>query len=123
MNTIYEQLGAEQLEILIDRFYDRVVVHEDLKDLFQTDMDMVKHKQTLFLTQFLGGPGLYTAEYGHPRMRMRHLPHKITPKAAEAWLRCMKDSIETLSISDELKQQLFLRFPHVAAHMVNTPDD
>ena len=74
----------------------------------------------MFLTQFLGGPPLYAQEFGHPRMRMRHLPYKITADGALAWLSCMKSAIEALNIDQELKVKLFQRFPNVAAHMVNS---
>ena len=74
----------------------------------------------MFLTQFLGGPDLYSQHYGHPRMRMRHLPHKITDEAREEWLKCMKEAITSLSIDEDLKARLFNVFPQVAQHMVNS---
>ncbi len=121
--TLYEQLGAEQLHELVDSFYDNVLNDERIAHLFKTDIALVKSKQYKFLTQFLGGPGLYTEEYGHPRMRMRHMPHEITPSSAYAWLENMKAAIDRLEVSEELKTQLFARFPNVAAHMVNHPDE
>jgi hemoglobin len=50
---------------------------------------------------------------------MRHLPHAITNEAKEEWLRCMKQAIDTLELSDELKISLYNCFPPVAQHMVN----
>lgn len=73
----------------------------------------------MFLTQFLGGPQIYNAEFGHPRMRMRHLPHAIDNEAKEEWLRCMKLAIDNSDLEDDLKIALFNCFPQVAAHMVN----
>jgi len=120
--SLYDQLGDENLQLLVDRFYDLVLNDETIKDLFTTDIVLVKKKQFMFLSQFLGGPPRYAEEYGHPRMRMRHIPHKITPNGAIAWLQCMKTAIESLDISEELQQLIYQRFPNVAAHMVNQAD-
>lgn len=118
-NTIYEKLGAEKLQQMVDTFYELVVEHPTLQPLFKTDMELVRKKQLAFLTQFLGGPLLYNETYGHPMMRMRHLPHAITEEAALAWLLCMKSAINTLEIDADFKETLFNCFPKVAAHMVN----
>ena len=97
-----------------------VVEDKTISHLFTTDMEVVKKKQALFLTQFLGGPMLYNETYGHPRMRMRHSPHKITGEGAMAWLSCMNRAIEALDIEEDLKTTLFNCFPQLAAHMVNS---
>lgn len=118
-HTLYHRLGADNLKLLVDRFYDKVFEDDLLKDLFLTDKDLIKKKQYMFLTQFLGGPDLYSAEYGHPRLRARHLPHPITEDHAVAWLKCMHQAIQTLSIDDTMKIELFERFPKTAFFMVN----
>ena len=120
MASIHQRLGAENIEKLVDTFYDYVLQDEKINHLFTTDIDLVKKKQYMFLTQFLGGPGLYVAEYGHPKMRLRHMPHRITEEAAISWLRNMRKAIWSLDISETLKIELFNRFPATAAHMVNT---
>lgn len=108
---------------LIEAFYSRVQDDSRINHLFKDDFEVIKGKQYLFLTQFLGGPTRYTEQYGHPRMRARHMPHQITPDGAYAWLENMSAAINSLNISEALKQELLQRFPHVAAHMVNTPND
>lgn len=120
MTTLYDRLGASNLDEMVNTFYDFVMVDDSINHLFTTDMDLVKKKQTMFLTQFLGGPGLYVAEYGHPRMRLKHMPHKITEASAVSWLHNMRKAIWSLDIEEELKIELFNRFPHTAAHMVNS---
>lgn len=119
MITLYEQLGEKNLTKLITEFYNRVFTSEKIGPLFQTDQKEIMDKQYKFLSQFLGGPQLYSIEFGHPRMKARHLSHKITSEAKEEWLRCMKLSIETLEIEAELKNELYACFPKVAEHMVN----
>lgn len=120
MNTLFQELGPDNLRQLVDEFYDRVFDSEKIGPLFKNDKTEIKQKQYMFLTQFLGGPDLYSQHYGHPRMRMRHLPHKITDEARVEWLKCMKEAIRSLSIDEDLKARLFSVFPQVAQHMVNS---
>lgn len=116
---LYQELGEENLTLLVDRFYDRVFAHERIARLFKSEKTVIKEKQRLFLTQFLGGPALYTEKYGHPRLRARHLPHPISEADAHAWLSCMSEAITSLDIDETLKDELFKRFIQPAMFMVN----
>jgi len=120
MENLYEKIGEKRINQLIEEFYERVFSSPQISHLFQTDKELIKSKQKAFLTQFLGGPQLYTETYGHPRMRARHLPHAITTDAAQEWLRCMKAAIETLDMPDNLKVALYNCFPPLAGHMINS---
>lgn len=119
IRTLYDHLGDDNLMKLVTHFYDLVQKNSILSPLFKDDFDRIRDKQFCFLSQFLGGPPRYNEKYGHPRMRMRHLPHPIDEKAKEEWLKCMKEAIQTLEISDDLKTALYNCFPAVAQHMVN----
>jgi len=123
-HTLYDKLGADLLKRLVDTFYDFVFEDEKLKELFsKSPKEVIKQKQFLFLTQFLGGPQLYSQTYGHPQLRARHLPHQVTESGAIAWLHCMSRAINTLPISETLKDELFAAFPKAAFHMVNTGEE
>lgn len=121
-NSLFERLGSENLRSLVNTFYSNVEQDKRISHLFKNDFEEIKRKQFAFLTQFLGGPPLYHEEFGHPRMRMRHMPHAITPDAAVAWLENMKKAIDSLPISDDLKLELFNAFPRLASHMINSPN-
>lgn len=118
--TIYERLGEKNLRLMVNRFYDLVQKNEIISPLFKDDFETIRKKQFMFLTQFFGGPQLYSEEYGHPRMRMRHLPHKITNEGKEEWLKCMKEVVFSLEIDEKLKQAIYNCFPPIAQHMVNS---
>src|SRR6478736_5173809 len=118
--TLFERLGEENLRLLVDRFYDLVFDNEQISHLFKTDKSEIKEKQRLFLTQFLGGPALYSERFGHPQLRARHLPHPITEHHAVAWLSCMSAAVTSLPIEEALKEELFKRFIPTAMFMVNT---
>jgi len=118
--TLYEQIGKERLKNIIYQFYDLVFINPKIGTLFKGEKVLIREKQIQFLTQFLGGPQLYTEAHGHPKMRARHLLHAITEEAKEEWLKCMKEAIYTeINDDDELANALYLCFPQVANHMVN----
>lgn len=119
----YEAVGgAEMIHHLVEEFYDRVALHPDLKPIFPDDLTETARKQKQFLTQFLGGPRLYSEEHGHPMLRARHLPFPITPRRAKAWLSCMKEAMEEVNFPEPWREQIFDRLTKVAHHMVNTED-
>ncbi|NJH81853.1 globin, partial [Staphylococcus hyicus] len=75
--TPYEVIGQDALYKMIDHFYILVEQDDRINHLFPGDFNETSRKQKQFLTQFLGGPSLYTDEHGHPMLRKRHLPFKI----------------------------------------------
>jgi hemoglobin len=117
--TLYNRLGENNLRLLVDRFYDLVFENPQISHLFKTDKSVIKEKQRLFLTQFLGGPPLYSTQYGHPRLRARHLPHTIRSHDAVAWLSCMSAAISSLPVEQELKDEMMERLIPTAMFMVN----
>nr|WP_152414292.1 globin [Halalkalibacterium ligniniphilum] len=121
--TPYEAIGgAEQLSELVDAFYRRVAKHPDLIPIFPNDLTETTRKQKQFLTQFLGGPQLYTEEHGHPMLRARHMPFKITPTRASAWLACMKEAMDEIGLENAVREHILARLTMTAHHMVNHPD-
>jgi len=118
--TIYQRLGAANLQALVDTFYDLVQENEVLSPLFNGDFHEIRKKQFMFLSQFLGGPQLYSIAFGHPQMKMRHIPHKVTNKGKDEWLKCMKQALSKQDIDEELKEVIYNCFPNVAQHMVNS---
>lgn len=119
METLYNRIGSDNLKKLVEVFYESIVNHSTINHLFNSDLNLIKEKQFMFLSQFLGGPQLYSEKYGHPKMRARHLPHAIDESAKDEWLRCMKEAIKTLDLEDGLDEALYNCFPPVAQHMVN----
>ena len=118
--TPYELMGgAKTIQRLVDVFYAHVAAHPELKPIFPEDLTETKDKQYKFLTQFFGGPPLYSQERGHPMLRARHMPFPITPKRAEAWLSCMNKALDTIGLEQELRDYVFQRLMQTAYHMVN----
>ncbi|WP_028782072.1 globin [Thalassobacillus devorans] len=122
--TIYEAIGGQQAVFkLVDAFYARVGSHPDLIPIFPDDLTETARKQKQFLTQFFGGPALYTEEHGHPMLRARHLPFPITPARRDAWLDCMAAALKEANIEEPYRTAIFERLTMTANHMMNTPED
>lgn len=120
--SLYDRLGgADTIRRLVEAFYPKVQSHPLLGPLFPEDITPVMDKQEMFLTQFFGGPSLYSDAHGHPMMRARHMPFPITPERAEAWLSCMHEALEEIEVAEPLKGVLIQRLSGPAFHFVNTP--
>jgi hemoglobin len=122
--SLFDEIGGlETIDKLVEAFYPRVYADSDLRPIFEGDMEEIKRKQKLFLPQFLGGPALYSMEFGPPAMRQRHLPHEVTPKRARAWLRCMKEAFHDIGLDQNpAGAEFYDRLTQVAGIMVNSPD-
>lgn len=103
----------------MEAFYDRVAQHPNLAPLFPADFSEVKEKQYLFLTQFLGGPALYSQQHGPAMMRARHLRFPIDATRASDWLSCMSGAMDDIGLSGPVRQFVFERLTQTANHFVN----
>ncbi|MFE8699826.1 globin [Cytobacillus sp. FJAT-54145] len=122
--SLYTEIGGQEtIDQLVEAFYPRVHADEELRPLFEGDMEEIKRKQRMFLPQFLGGPALYSQEFGPPAMKERHLPFEITPKRARCWLRCMKEAFEEVGLDQHpAGMVVYQRLTQVAGIMINSPD-
>ncbi|MFJ7745733.1 globin [Peribacillus sp. NPDC097295] len=118
--TPYESIGEGQLHRLIDVFYSNVSQHPELQPIFPDDLSETVRKQKQFMTQYLGGPSLYTEEHGHPMLRARHIPFEITPDRAKAWLSCMYHAMDEIGLEGEIREFFYHRLHLTAQHMINT---
>ena len=121
--TPFEAIGEDTLNRLVDTFYGLVAQHPDLAPIFPNQFTEIARKQKQFLTQYLGGPQIYTEEHGHPMMRARHLPFPVTPTRAKAWLSCMKQAMDIVGLQGPLRDEFYYRLTLTAQHMINTPDE
>lgn len=122
--TLYDAMGgAPVLRRLVEAFYPKVQAHPLLGPLFPEDIMPVMEKQFMFLSQFFGGPTLYSDQYGHPMMRARHMPFPITRERADAWLGCMSAAMDETGLEPTLKEALLERLRGPAYHFINQEAD
>ncbi|WP_245700157.1 globin [Paenibacillus glacialis] len=122
--NLFNELGGQQgVRKLVESFYPKVLNDPIISPLFPKEISPVMDKQEMFLSQFFGGPDLYTAEFGHPRMRARHMPFKITPIHADAWLSCMSQALEETVDSELLREAVIERLKVSAYFFVNSAEE
>lgn len=122
--TLYEALGgAPAVRRLVHRFYELM---EELPEAYAVRQ---LHPESLagsaeslfeFLSGWFGGPALYIARQGHPRLRMRHAPYAVGPRERDEWMLCMTQALTDQVTDAELRERLIFRFAQMAEHMVNT---
>ena len=124
--SIFQFLGGRKgVRRLVDRFYDLMLTLPEAKDILvmhPEDLASSRDKFELFLCGWFGGPQLYMQKYGHPRLRARHLPFAIDSKARDAWMLCMRQSLQEQITDDDVRQQIEAVFARMANHMRNIED-
>jgi len=108
MTTLFEKLGgAEAVNLAVDKFYERVLQDDRIKDFF-ANTDMVKQKahQKAFLTYAFGGTDKYDGRY------MREAHQELVEKNGlnESHFNAVaEDLLETLTemgVSEELRNEV-----------------
>ena len=119
--TLYEAAGGMPFfEALVERFYAGVADDPILRPIYpEPDLSGARHRLTLFLAQYWGGPRTYDAERGHPRLRMRHAPFAIGPAQRDAWLALMRQAIAVADPPPAVAERLHAYFEMAAEAMRN----
>ncbi|WP_199181111.1 group II truncated hemoglobin [Chromobacterium alticapitis] len=121
--TPYQLLGGEGVvRWLTDRFYDIMDSEpavKPLRDMHPDDLAGSRQKLFMFLSGWLGGPSLYMETFGHPRLRMRHMPFAVDEAARDQWMFCMRQAVDELVAEDWLKEKLLEAFYNTADFMRN----
>ena len=124
--TPYEQVGGEEgVHRLVDRFYDlmdKLPDAQPIRAMHAKSLRGSREKLFLFLSGWLGGPGLYQQKYGHPMLRRRHLPFPIGRAERDQWMICMTRALEETVEQAGLRRHLKQAFFQVADHMRNRPE-
>jgi hemoglobin len=118
--TVFETVGGQTFfDRLVDAFYERVEDDTALRALYPEDLEPGKRALALFLGQYWGGPPEYSAEKGHPRLRMRHAPFAIGQAERDAWLRAMVAALAEVAPAPEVEAAMRDYFEMAATHMIN----
>ena len=122
-SSLYELLGGETgLRSLVDRFYDLMDFSREaakIRSFHAKSLNQSREKLFLFLSGWSGGPQLYIERFGHPRLRMRHLPFPIGTVERDQWLWCMNKALDESQLEPQVVEYLKARFAEVADAMRN----
>lgn len=112
--------GTEAFERLVEVFYAGVADDPLLRPMYpDADLRDAAERLQLFLEQYWGGPRTYSETRGHPRLRMRHAPFRITPVERDAWLRHMRAGVDELNLDPADRDELWSYLEMAAHSMVN----
>ena len=104
-----EAQGVENIRKLVETFYD--VMDSELKaktirGMHPSDLTGSREKLFMFLTGWTGGPQLYIERYGHPKLRLRHMPFAVDESARDQWMYCMITAMHQLGLEEKLITKL-----------------
>ena len=117
---LYERVGGQAwFDALVERFYDGVASDPVLRPLYPDDLGPGKRHLALFLGQYWGGPGTYSEERGHPRLRARHLPFTIGERERDAWVRHMRAAVEASDADADTQAELLGYLADAATFLIN----
>ena len=121
--TPFAWIGGEiQVHALVDRFYDLMDLepgYAALRAAHGTELANAREKLKMFLTGWLGGPQRYTEQFGHPRLRMRHMPFSIGIAERDQWVACMDQAMQETHVDATLRTRLKDSFMQTADWMRN----
>lgn len=123
--SFYDRVGGEQtFRVLVDRFYQGVANDPPLRALYpEADLGPASDRLRLFLMQYWGGPRTYQETRGHPRLRMRHAPYRVTPTQRDRWLHHMLVAVDSLNLPEAEDAELREYLVRAAEFMVNARED
>jgi hemoglobin len=124
-DTFYQRLGgAPGLRRLVERFYelmDTLPEARGIRRMHPADLSGSVDKLYKFLSGWSGGPPLYIQEYGHPRLRARHMHVAIGEAERDQWMLCMDRALEDRKLDPTLHRELRDALYQVADFMRNQP--
>lgn len=118
--SVYQAAGGDEVfHRIVERFYAGVAGDALLRPLYPESLTESKRHLALFLIQYFGGPSTYSAERGHPRLRMRHLPFPVGQGERDAWVRHMRAAVEGEALPAPVADALLDYFERAATFLMN----
>lgn len=121
--TTYDKIGGEAtVGKLADRFYelmDSVPQFAELRAMHPESLQGSRDKLFMFMSGWFGGPDLFVEQFGHPRLRARHMPFAIGTRERDQWVACMALAMEDIGLDADVRKVLLNNFFNTADFMRN----
>lgn len=121
--SYYDKVGgAETFARLISTFFQGVRSDPELYAMYSHDIEGAEVRLRLFFEQYWGGPLTYSQTRGAPRLKMRHMPYKVTPRMRDRWVHHMHHAITEIGLAPE--EEFWMRdYVERAADFLINADD
>ena len=122
VTTLYDLVGGEPVfRQLVADFYRGVADDPVLRPLYPEDLGPAEERLRMFLVQYWGGPGTYSEQRGHPRLRMRHVSWVVGERERDAWLTHMSAAVARLEVPEDARAAIWDHLERAAYSLVNAP--
>ncbi|HEY8007369.1 MAG TPA: group II truncated hemoglobin [Methylocella sp.] len=125
--SMFERIGgAVTIDRLVEIFYEKMDALPEAKEIramHQADLGSTKNLLKRYLCEWMGGPKLYSAEKGHPRLRQRHLGFRIGERERDAWLLCMSGALEETVTDMNARHEIYGLLAKLADWMRNQAEN
>lgn len=116
--NLYQQIGDEKIDLLIDILYDDIIANDDrINLLFHDGFDKVKDEQKKFFRIFLGAPSNIM---DFPNLKEKHYHFPISITEAKYWFEDFEKAIEKIDLDKTLAYFLVQKVRSLSMHMINT---
>jgi hemoglobin len=121
--STFERIGGlPTVDRLVEVFYhrmDSLAEARTIRQMHDPDLGPVKTTLKRYLTEWMGGPKLYSPEKGHPRLRQRHTGFPIGAAERDAWLTCMAGALDETVADVEARTEVYDAMAKLADWMRN----
>jgi hemoglobin len=114
--------GSAAIAQLVERFYGYMETLPEaagIRALHAPELTQVKEVLIRYLTEWMGGPPVYSSERGHPRLRRRHHGFSIGTAERDAWMMCMHLALRDVVPDEGLRVALESAFLKIADFLRN----
>lgn len=104
--------GLEGLTALVTCFYelmDTLPEAAELRAMHPRDLTSARDKLIAFLSGWLGGPPLYSQQYGQRTLPDTHRHFPVTAATRDAWLACMEQALIIQNYPESFRTYLLAR--------------
>jgi hemoglobin len=124
-SSLFDSIGGEAtVDRLVESFYARMDAFPEaqtIRAMHALDLRPTKNVLKRYLGEWMGGPALYSATKGHPRLRRRHLGFEIGEAERDAWLLCMRCALEESIDDPGARVKILAALEKLANWMRNQP--
>ncbi|MGQ0682631.1 group II truncated hemoglobin [Bradyrhizobium sp.] len=121
--SMFERIGgAVVVDRLVEAFYrrmDELPEAKAIRIMHGDDLGPIKSVLKRYLSEWTGGPKLYSPENGHPRLRQRHMGFSIGNAERDTWLLCMRGALDETVADAAARQDIDAALTKLADWMRN----